>query len=266
MFPVLERIFEATGEFAFRRHGDFLEMGSAPSLRLRIDWRLERREADNRMRLLAGVCRVSAADQPIPAPVLQFAVKNKHTVMLVHEGDGDVAAYDPIPDAPSIPTLDAGGQRLLVRSLLGALGIEYEENPTIGLFEERADGFALALRTQFLARTAATRLVIHIGELPAQFKSRLREKGMGLVEISTGDPGRAVIERTLQGLGLPFAEETDQFRPHDDGTPPRWIVVMNALKVQARAGVVYLVPPDADAGLCGFIEKHWSRRCVRTGA
>ncbi len=112
-------------------------------------------------------------------------------------------------------------------------------------------------------RIGARTVVIHFGDLPAPFQVKLNEKGMGLVQIAGDDERRAVLEKVLKGLDIPYVPETAEFRPPEDGSPPRWILTLDVIRVTSEKGTLYLVPPDADRDLCAFIRERWNRQLVR---
>jgi hypothetical protein len=106
-------------------------------------------------------------------------------------------------------------------------------------------------------------VIMHFGDLPVEFQVGLKEKGMGLVQITGDDERKAVVEKVLKGLDIPYMTENSEFRPPEDGNPPRWIILLGALRLTSDKGTLYLVPSDADRDLCAFIRERWNRQIVR---
>ena len=112
-------------------------------------------------------------------------------------------------------------------------------------------------------RIGARTVVIHFGDLPAPFKVKLNERGMGLVQIAGDDERKAVLEKVLKGLDIPYVPEKAEFSAPGDDRPARWTLSLDVIRVTSEKGTLYLVPPDADRELCAFIRERWNRRLVR---
>ena len=262
VFSALAGIFGASRDYTFRRHEGALDIGASPALKLRVDWILSRKGPDGQENTLCGVCRTSGRSQPIPEPVTRFAEKKGVTVFEIDEGTGAARVGQALPSAPDIPSLDAGGNRAFVGSLLDTLGYTYAKDRRIPVSEATQDGSPLAIRTDYSVRIGARTVVIHFGDLPAPFQVKLNESGMGLVQIAGDDERRAVLEKVLKGLEIPYVSETAEFRPPEDGSPSRWLLTLGVIRVTSEKGTLYLVPSDADRDLCAFIRERWNRQLV----
>ena len=77
-------------------------------------------------------------------------------------------------------------------------------------------------------------------------------------------PGAAKVEfeKVLKGLDIPYTAEAEEFRPPGDEDPPRWALTLSAFRITSAGGTRYLVPDDADRGICAFIRERWNRRIV----
>ena len=264
VFSALAGIFGASRDYTFRRHEGALDIGAAPALKLRVDWILSRKGPDGQENTLCGVCRTSGRSQPIPEPVTRFAEKKGISRPRDRRGNRrPFASGRRLHAAPDIPSLDAGGNRAFVGSLLDTLGYTYAKDQRIPVSDAAQDGSPLAIRTDYSVRIGARTVVIHFGDLPAPFQVKLKEKGMGLVQIAGDDERRAVLEKVLKGLDIPYVPETAEFRPPEDGSPPRWILTLGVIRVTSEKGTLYLVPSDADRDLCAFIRERWNRQLVR---
>jgi len=263
VFSALAGIFGASRDYTFRRHEGALDIGASPALKLRVDWILSRKGPDGQENTLCGVCRTSGRSQPIPEPVTRFAEKKGYAVLEIDEETGNLRVRQTSQAAPDIPALDAGGNRALVGSLLDTLGYTYTKDQRIPVSEAAQDGSPLAIRTDYSVRIGARTVVIHFGDLPAPFQVKLNERGMGLVQISGDDERRAVLEKVLKGLDIPYVPEKAEFRPPEDGSPSRWILSLEVIRVTSEKGTLYFVSPDADRDLCAFIRERWNRQLVR---
>jgi hypothetical protein len=263
VFSALAGIFGASRDYTFRRHEGDLTIGTAPSLKLRVDWILSRKGPDGQENTLYGVCRTSGRSQPIPEPVTRFAERKGYAVLEIEEETGNLRVRQTPQAAPDIPALDAGGNRAFVGSLLDTLGYTYTKDQRIPVSDAAQDGSPLAIRTDYSVRIGARTVVIHFGDLPAPFQVKLKERGMGLVQIAGDDERRAVLEKVLKGLEIPYVPETAEFRPPEDGSPSRWILTLGVIRVTSEKGTLYLVPSDADRDLCAFIRERWNRQLVR---
>jgi LysM repeat protein len=263
VFSALAGIFGASRDYTFRRHEGALTIGTAPVLKLQVDWILSRKGPEGRENTLYGVCRTSGRSQPLPEPVARYAEKQGVPVLEIDEGTGTARVLQALPSAPDIPSLDAGGNRAFVGSLLDTLGYTYAKDPRIPVSDAAQDGSPLAIRTDYSVRIGARTVVIHFGDLPSTFQVKLNEKGMGLVQIAGDDERRAVLEKVLKGLDIPYVPETAEFGPPEDGSPPRWTLTLDVIRVTSEKGTLYLVPPEADRELCAFIRERWNRQLVR---
>ena len=263
VYSALAGIFGASRDYTFRRHEGALTIGTAPSLKLQVDWILSRKGPDGLENNLCGVCTTSGRSQPLPEPVARYAEKHGVPVLEIDEGTGAVRTRQALPSAPDIPSLDAGGNRAFVGSLLDTLGYTYTKDQRIPVSDAAQDGSPLAIRTDYSVRIGARTVVIHFGDLPSPFQVKLNERGMGLVQIAGDDERRAILEKVLKGLDIPYVPETVEFRPPEDGSPSRWILTLGVIRVTSEKGTLYLVPSDADRDLCAFIRERWNRQLVR---
>jgi LysM repeat protein len=263
VFSALAGIFGASRDYTFRRHEGALAIGAAPVLKLQVDWILSRKGLDGQENTLLGVCRTSGRSEPIPEPVTRFAEKSGVPVLEIDEGSGAARVRHTPEAAPDVPSLDAGGNRAFVGSLLDTLGYTYAKDQRIPVSDSTQDGSPLAIRTDYSVRIGARTVVIHFGDLPAPFKVKLNEKGMGLVQIAGDDERKAVLEKVLKGLDIPYVPEKAEFSAPGDDRPPRWTLSLDVIRVTSEKGTLYLVPPEADRELCAFIRERWNRRLVR---
>ncbi len=263
VFSALAGIFGASRDFTFRRHEGALTIGTAPMLNLQVEWILSRKGPDGQENTLYGICRTSGRSQPIPEPVIRFAEKKGIPVLEIDEGTGAARVRQALPPAPDIPSLDAGGNRAFVGSLLDALGYTYAKDQRIAVADAAQDGSTLTIRTDYSVRIGSRTVVIHFGDLPAPFQVKLKEKGMGLVQLAGDDERRAILEKVLKGLDIPYVTENAEFRPPEDGSPSRWILTLGVIRVTSEKGTLYLVASDADRDLCAFIRERWNRQLMR---
>jgi hypothetical protein len=263
VFSVLAALFGASRDYTFRRHEGYLEMGTTPVLKLRVDWILARKSTDGQERYLFGICRTTSRSQPTPEPIARFAEKKGYPVLEIDAGSGAVLDRKALQSPSDIPALDPGGNRVLVGSLLDLLGYAYTKDQRVPLRDAASEEGPLVIRTDYSVRIGTRTVVIHFGDLPAGFQNGLKEKGMGLIQIAGEDERKTVVEKVLKGLDIPYMEENSEFRPPEEDSPPRWIITLGALRLTSERGTLYLVAPDADRELCAFIHERWNRQIVR---
>ena len=259
----LAAIFGASRDYVFRKNEGYLEMGTTPLLKLRVDWILTRRQADGQERYVLGIFRVASRSRPTPEPIIRFAEKKGYPILDFDEGSEAVRDRQALQTASDVPALDPGGNRVFVGSLLDMLGYAYTKDPRIPIRDAAVEGGPLVLRTDYSVKIGARMVIIHFGDLPVEFQVGLKEKGMGLVQVAGDDARKAVVEKVLKGLDIPYMMENSEFRPPEDGSPPRWIILLGALQLTSDKGTLYLVPTDADSDLCSFIRERWNRQIVR---
>ncbi|HTZ41031.1 MAG TPA: LysM domain-containing protein [Syntrophales bacterium] len=262
ILSMLAAVFAASRDYTFRRHDGYLDMGTTPALKLRVDWILVLRSSEGRETTLLGICRMESRLPPIPEPIVRFAEKKGYPVLEVDAGTGKVRDRQPSQAPSDIPALDPGGNRVLVGSLLDLLGYTYTRDQRIPVRNPSTEGGPLAIRADYSVRIGTRTVVIHFGELPAELQAGLREKGVSLVQIAGDDERRAVVEKVLKGLDIPYMVESIEFRPPEGDSPLRWLITLNALRLTSEKGTLYLVPPDADRDLCAFIRERWNRQIV----
>ena len=263
VYSALAGIFGASRDYTFRRHEGTLAIGTAPVLKLKGDWILYRKEPGGQESILCVVCRTSGRSRPLPEPVARFAEKHGVPVLEIDEESGAVRVRQALPSAPDIGSLDTGGNRGLVGSLLDMLGYAYTKDQRIPVPGAAKDGPPVTIRTDYSVRIGTRTVVIQFGDLPSQFQVKLNEEGMGLVQIAGDDDRKTALEKVLKGLDIPYVEEDAEFSPPGDERPPRWILTLAVIRLTSEKGTIYLVPPDADRELCAFIRERWNRQLVR---
>jgi len=262
IFSVLEGIFGASAQYAFRRHGDKLQLGATAGLGLRPDWVLVRRSADGGEHVLAAIFRASAQTPSIPEPVARYAESEGVAVLEIDDGSGSLRERQAAPAAVQPVVLQAGGNRVFVGSLLEALGYAYKTDQPISLPDASKETEPLVMRADCVVRIGTRTAVIHFGETATPTRVKLRESGMDLIPVAGSDDRKTVVEKVLGGLEVPYATGIEEFRPPAEGEPPRWVLTLSAFRVTAAGGTLYLVADDADRGICAFIGERWNRRIV----
>jgi hypothetical protein len=262
VYSALAAIFGDSREYTFRRHEGALTIGTAPVLKLQVDWILSRKGTGGQETILCGVCITSGRSQPLPEPVARFAEKHGVPVLEIDEGIGAVRIRQAPPLAPDIRSLDAGGNRALVGSLLDMLGYAYTKDRRVSVLDAAKDGPPMAIRADYSVRIGTRTVVIQFGDLPSQFQVKLNEEGMGLVQIAGDDDRKTVLEKALKGLDVPYVQENAEFSSPGEDRPPRWILTLAAIRLTSEKGTIDLIAPDADREICAFIRERWNRQLV----
>jgi len=263
VFSALAAIFGASRDYAFRKNDGYLEMGTAPLLKLRVDWILTRKQADGQESYILGIFRTPGRSQPTPEPIIRSAEKKGYPILEFDEGSGALRNRQALQEASDVPALDPGGNRVLIGSLLDRLGYAYTKDPRIPIRDAAGEGGPLVIRTDYSVKIGTRTVIIHFGDLPQEFQIGLKGKGMDVIQVAGDDDRKAAVEKVLKGLDIPYVMETNEFRPTEDSSPPRWIILLSALRLTSDKGTLYLVPSDADRDLCAFIRDRWNRQIIR---
>ncbi|MGE5790630.1 MAG: hypothetical protein ACM33C_07150, partial [Syntrophaceae bacterium] len=263
VYSALAGIFGASRDYTFRKQEEALTIGTAPALKLRGDWILSRKGPDGQENTLCVVWSTSGRSQPLPEPVSRYAEKHGAPVLEIDEESGAVRIPQALPAAPDIRSLDAGGNRALVGSLLDTLGYSYAKDQRIPVPGATKDGLPAAIRADYSVRIGTRTVVIQFGDLPSQFQVKLNEEGMGLVQIAGEDDRKTALEKVLKGLDIPYVQENSEFSSPGEDRPHRSILTLAVIRLTSEKGTLYLVPPDADRELCAFIRERWNRQLVR---
>ncbi|NPV04787.1 MAG: LysM peptidoglycan-binding domain-containing protein [Syntrophaceae bacterium] len=260
LFSVLEGIFGASAQYAFRRPAEPLMLGTTAGIGLRPDRVLVRRPADGGEQVLAVIFRASAQTPTIPEPVARYAEGKGISLLEIDGGSGSLRERQAAP-APAGPTvLQGGGNRAFVGSLLEALGYTYKTDQPIPLPEAAQQRDPPVLRADYVVRIGTRTAVIQFGETATPAQVKLCEGGMDLIQVAGSDERKTVVEKVLRGLEVPYAAEIEEFRPPGEGEPPRWLLTLSAFRVTTAGGTLYLVADDADRGICAYIGERWARR------
>ncbi|MCU0554001.1 MAG: LysM peptidoglycan-binding domain-containing protein [Syntrophales bacterium] len=262
VFSAMERLFGASRDYVFRKREAALSLGTSTGLALRADWILARRSSDGAERILAGIFRAPTHSPPIPAPLARYAEGKGVAILEIDEGSGTVRDRQETPAPAEVPVLQTGGNRVFAGSLLDALGYAYKRDQQIPIPDASTEGGPRALRTDYSVQIGARTVMIHVGDLPSPVQVKLNERGTGLILIAGGDDRKTVVEKVLKGLDVPYASETEEFRLPGGEDPPRWALTLSAFRITSAGGTLYLVPDDADRGICAFIRERWNRRIV----
>ena len=262
VFSLLERVFGVSRDTVLRRPEAALALGTTVGLKLRADRILVRRSADGTERILAGICREPADSPPIPGPVSRYAEDKGIAIFEIDAGSGAVRDRQESPIPADLPALQTRGNRAFIGSLLDALGYAYDKDQQIPMPDASQDGGPLVMRADYSVRIGSRTVIIHVGDVATPFRVKLNEREAGLIQVAGNDDRKTVVEKVLKGLDIPYTAEAEEFRPPGDEDPPRWALTLGAVRVTTAGGALYLVPDDADRGLCAYIRERWNRRIV----
>lgn len=262
IFSALERLFGASRDTVFRRCEAPLTVGTTAGLELRADWVLARKSPDGAERVLAGLFRAPADFPPIPGPIARYAEDKGIAILEIDEGRGALRDPQQTPASQDVPVLQGGGNRVLVGSLLDALGYAYRTDQQIPLPGASQEGTPLVMRADYAVSIGTRMVIIHFGDVTTPFRVKLSEQDKDLIQVAGSDDRKNVVEKVLRGLDVPYTSQPEVFRPPGDENPPRWVLSLGAFKVTSATGTLYLVPDDADRGICAFIAERWNRRIV----
>jgi hypothetical protein len=240
----LQAIIGPSRQYQMTRTEKPLPVAAGQEVLVHPDWVISAKRPAGAPPHRQGLFVRTAGEPPLPEEARRFL--ERHGLAVTEIVDGRAA--EPAPQAPTTPSaaVSLQGQKgiALAEQLLRALGEQPARGGELVLFEQARDGFNLSLHADLLCPRGDRRLLIHGKPLPGQFLQRLSELGTDVLIVGPQESGRALVERLLQTLKLPYSAGHFTLRIPAEGVRPRLSTAFSALRVNHGGTQFYLLNLD----------------------
>jgi hypothetical protein len=259
----LHGIIRHSQNYRMARADQPLALAVKPEILAFPDWVITGKETVVGAAYLQGLFLLDRDERPLPADARVFLEKSGVAVTEIAGGHTVSSLETPPPLRPVTADLQGLKGIALAEQLLALLGETPVRNAEVVVFDQARNGFNLSVTADLLLRRGEKRFILHTKKLPEQFVHVLREAGAEVLPIGEKDQGRALIERVLQGLGIPISFGHFTFRIPEEGKRPRLTASFSALRAINEGEPVYLIDFDAPPASLPFLSGRREGRVVR---
>jgi hypothetical protein len=232
-------------------------------MQLTPDWMITKKTSSGGSAYRQGIFFVSDAGHLLPRALVNYAGKNGLIVTEIVEGAGIAHAPEGGGTLPELPDIRGASPLDTADNLLALLGYPSARDADVNIFETARDGFTLAIKAGLLVKNGDRRVLFHAKKLPQQFVDILREGKTDVTILADDETGKAIIEKTLRALNVPFSSDT--FSLSLPGKPDKTPITLSipALKVEGERGSLYLVDFALDRDIQQLLQVRWEARIAR---
>jgi hypothetical protein len=240
-----------------------LGLAAKPEILIFPDWVINGKETARGAIYRQGLFLLDPTERPLPAEIRTFLEKSGITVTEI-TGDRTVSSVETTPEArPAFADLRELKGIAFAERLLTILGETPARNAEVAVFDQARNGFNLSVTADLLVRKGEKRFILLAKRLPEQFVQILREAGTGVIAVGEKEQGRSLIERVLQGLGIPVSFGYFSFQIPDEGKRPRLTGSFSTLRTISEGEPLYLIDFDMPPAVLPFLNGGRGGRVVR---
>ena len=258
----LQKIINASINYAMTKRTTPYIVGNSPPLQLSVDWMITKSMSEGKP-YLQGLSFVTDDTQLLPKPMIAYAEKNGLIITEIMEGSGVVSASDEDYTIPQVSTINASTNTELINALLNDLGYPTAKDTEVGIFDTTKDGINLSIKADLLVKKGDKQIILLTKKIPQQFIDTLRNRGTEVLFFEEKETRKAVIERVLQAMNVPFSFNSFSFSIPEKTNNPKGTISFPAFKIARDKGFFYLIDFDIDRDIYGLLHDRWEVNIVK---
>ena len=248
---ILQKIINASNDYVMTREATSLALGKNPTIKLNLNGLISKKTFEEGKPYSQGLLFVSDNSHLLPPPIVTYAEKNGLVISEIMDGRGLVRAQEWPYKAPEIRVIMGNSGIDLAHALLVTLGYAPVKDPDVVIFDLTKDGSNLTMKADLLVKKGDRHIMIHSKQLPQQFTDTLKKKGTDVTFIEQSMDRKAVIDKTLQIMNIPYTFDNYSFSAKT--SQPGYSVMVSAFKVLRDKGFLYLIDFDMDHDLYSLL-------------
>jgi hypothetical protein len=91
----------------------------------------------------------------------------------------------------------------------------------------------------------------------------LKNRGTEIIFLEEGETRKAVIEKVLQAMSIPFSFNSFSFSIPEKTNNPKGTISFPAFKIARDKGYFYLIDFDVDRDIYGLLNDRWEVNVVK---
>jgi len=259
---IVKTVINASKEYSFADVGTFKTVGSTPPVKIFIDQIVSRQTRGGAKPYSFGIRSVEGRSLLLPADIREYVDREGFEIIEL-VGESDVAGNtETFPDM-DVPVLPSGTRQVLIESVLVALGYAPERDAEVKIYNMKEHGFTLSVKVDLLVKTDTATVILHSKKMPVEFTDVLKKKKTDVVFISEKARKRATIERVLTAVRVPYLVDTFTFPFSQLNGKMGGEVVLSAIRVKGKNGLLYLSSREIDKSIYGLLNKKWGVSVAR---
>jgi len=248
---ILQKIINASNDYIMTRESASLALGKNPTIKLNLNGLISKKTFEEGKPYSQGLLFVSDNSHLLPPPIVAYAEKNGLVISEIMDGRGLARAPAWPYKAPEIRVITGNSGTDLAHALLVTLGYAPVKEPDVIIFDSTKDGSNLTMKADLLVKKGDRHIMIHSKQLPQQFTDTLKKKGTDVTFIEQSMDRKAVIDKTLQIMNIPYTFDNYSFSAKTG--QPGYSVMVSAFKVLRDKGFLYLIDFDMDHDLYSLL-------------
>jgi len=254
---ILQKVMAASKAYAMTKIQKPIEIGKVPQLQIASGWLIIEKTAEGGGKALQFITFLKDGRRILPKAFIAEAKRNGLIITEVMEGHGVVDPPEIRRPALSIPDLRSSNNMDTALNLLNMFNLQPSRNTDEKIFDQSRDGFNLSVKADLMIRQGNKRTMFHAKPLPQQFTDILRENGVAPILLTQEDSRRAVIEKTLAGIGVSFSSGVFSFSVPNQAGKPRGVIRFPAIRVSVNKSFKYLIEFDMDQDIYQLLGQQW---------
>jgi len=259
---VLEKVINASGDYSFKKIGNYVKIGDHPAISVFTDWIVSEKVSKDKKPYSFGIKHVEHRSALLPGNIRRYADENGFEVIELLNESGIESIRDTY-ESLDVPALDSDTNAVLVESLLRTLGYSPLRNSEVKIYNMKEHGFKLSMKVDLLLKINDRQIIIHSRKIPQQFTDVLEKRGTDLVFISEGEKKEKVFENVLHATGTAFLRDKFSFSFSRWNGKNGGEIFISAIRVKGKHGLLYFVDQEIDKGIHGLLHKKWGVNLVK---
>ena len=258
----LQKIINASNKYTMTKRTMPYITGNSPTLQLSVDWMIAKSTPEGKP-YLQGLSFVTDDAQLLPKPMITYAERNGLIITEIMVGNGVVSASDEDYTLPQVSTLNAIANTELIDALLNELGYPIVKDAEVGIFDTTKEGFNISIKADLTVKREDKQIIILSKKIPQQFIDNLKNRGTEIIFLEEGETRKAVIEKVLQAMSIPFSFNSFSFSIPEKTNNPKGTISFPAFKIARDKGYFYLIDFDVDRDIYGLLNDRWEVNVVK---
>lgn len=258
----LQKIINASSIYTMTKRTTPYIIGNNPPLQLSIEWMITKSTSGGTP-YLQGLSFVTGNDQLLPKPMITYAERNGLIITEILVGNGIISASDEEYTIPHVSTMNTGTNTALINALLNELGYPTAKDADVRVFDTTKEGFNVSIKADLTVKKGDKQIIILSKKIPQQFIDNLKHRGTDVIFLEEEAARKAVIEKILQTVNIPFSFNSFSFSIPEKTNNPKGTISFPAFKIARDKGYFYLIDFDIDRDIYGLLNNKWEVSIVK---